>query len=147
MPTPIEQQIEQLNSNIERISNEIKPLAEQANTEVKNLGQISTETRAKVDELLTEQGALQARLATAEQLVAKLEQGGGGYVGPESMGEQITASEDFQAFATNPRGTFRMPVQAAITSDGASGGDLIVPDRVPGIQTPGLPRLTLRALS
>jgi HK97 family phage major capsid protein len=39
-----------------------------------------------------------------------------------------------------------MPVRAAITSGGASGGDLVVPQRIPGIVAPGLQRLTVRDL-
>lgn len=142
----MEKDIEVINASLEKIGDQLKAHAERAEKEIKANAKLSEETRASVDELLTQQGELQARLATAEQLVAKLEQGGGSPAGPQSIGAQITDSEDFQAFAANPRGTFRMPVQAAITSDGASGGDLIVPDRVPGIQTPGLRRLTIRDL-
>jgi len=130
---------EKLKAALDKISDQIKSQAEQAEKEIKAHAKLSEETRAAVDKLLTQQGELQARLQTAEQLVAKLETGGGAPARPLSMGEQVTASEDFQAFAQNPRGTFRMGVQAAIGSGSSSAGDLIVPDRVPGIVMPGLP--------
>lgn len=137
---------EKLKAALDKISDQIKSQAEQAEKEIKAHAKLSEETRAAVDKLLTQQGELQARLQTAEQLVAKLETGGGAPARPLSMGEQVTASEDFQAFAQNPRGTFRMGVQAAIGSGSSSAGDLIVPDRVPGIVMPGLRRLTIRDL-
>ncbi len=137
---------EKLKAALDKISDQIKSQAEQAEKEIKAHAKLSEETRAAVDKLLTQQGELQARLQTAEQMVAKLETGGGAPARPLSMGEQVTASEDFQAFAQNPRGTFRMSVNAAITEGAASGGDLIVPDRVPGIVMPGLRRLTIRDL-
>ena len=137
---------EKLKAALDKISDQIKSQAEQAEKEIKAHAKLSEETRAAVDKLLTQQGELQARLQTAEQLVAKLETGGGVPARPLSMGEQVTASEDFQAFAQNPRGTFRMGVNAAITEGAASAGDLIVPDRVPGIVMPGLRRLTIRDL-
>lgn len=148
MPAPIEQQIEQLNANIDRISNDVKPLAQKALDEVQKNGQITTETRASVDQLLTTQGELQARLSTAEQMLAKA-QNGGGAAQRESAGSQFVNSEEFKTFAQagaqrNMRYTAR--VNAAITSDGASAGDLIEPQRLPGIQMPGLRRLTVRDL-
>lgn len=137
---------EQIKAALDKISDQIKAQAEQAEKEIKTHARLSEETRAAVDKLLTQQGELQSRLASAEQLVARLDAGGGQPARPLSMGEQVVAAEEFQAFQQNPRGTFRMPVRAAITQDAASGGDLIVPDRVPGIIGPGLRRLTLRDL-
>ena len=133
---------------LDKISADVKAAGEKALAEAKNAGKLSEETRASVDKLLTEQGALQARLATAEQVVAKLESGGGsgGRERPQSLGEQVLASEEFQAWAQRPTGSFSMDVKAAITSAGGSAGDLIVPDRVPGIFAPGMRRLTIRDL-
>ncbi|AOV02760.1 phage major capsid protein [Delftia tsuruhatensis] len=144
---PIEKDIEQINTSLREVGEQIKAHAEKADKEIKAHAKLSEETRTKVDSLLTEQGTLRANLATAEQLLAKLANGGGGgHEQPQTMGMQVTDSEDFKAFAANPRGSFRMPVQAAITSGSGSAGDLIVPDRVPGIVAPGLRRLTIRDL-
>lgn len=144
----MEKEIKEINAALAKVSDQIKAHAELADKELKANAKLSEETRASVDKLLTTQGELMARLATAEQMVAKLETGaaGGGQAAAQSVGEQVTASEEYQAFATNPRGTFRMGVQAAIGSGGNSAGDLIVPDRVPGVVAPGLRRLTIRDL-
>lgn len=141
-----EQQIEQINASLSTVSDQLKSLADKADADMKVRGTLDAQLRADIDKTLTAQGELQARLATAEQLLAKVQNGGGAAAGPQSIGEQITESEDFQAFASNPRGTFRMPVQASVGSGASSAGDLIVPDRIPGIQAPMLRRLTVRDL-
>lgn len=141
-----EKDIEQINANLKEIGDQLKSHAERADKEIKAHQKLSEETRASVDKLLTQQGELQARLATAEQLLAKVQNGGGDAAGPRSVGEQITESDEFKAFAANPRGSFRMGVQAAITTGAGSAGDLVVPDRIPGIQAPALRRLTIRDL-
>lgn len=141
-----EQQIEEINASLKTVSDQLKAQAEQAQKDIKAHQQMTTETRAKVDELLTQQGELQARLATAEQLLAKVQNGGGTPNGPQSIGAMVTESEDFQAFAANPRGDFRMAVKASVGSGAGSAGDLILPDRLPGVQSPMLRRLTIRDL-
>ncbi len=141
-----EQQIEQINASLKTVGDQLKAMAEKADADMKARGALDAQLRADIDKTLTTQGELQARLATAEQLLAKVQNGGGAAVGPQSMGEQVTDSEDFQAFASNPRGTFRMPVQASVGSGSDSAGSLIEPDRQPGIQAPALRRLTIRDL-
>lgn len=142
----MEKDIEVINASLKEVGDQLKAHAERAEKEIKANAKLSEETRASVDKLLTQQGELQARLATAEQLVAKLENGGGTISGPQSLGEKISESEDFQAYAANPKGDFRMSVQASVGSGSSSAGDLIVPDRIPGIQAPALRRLTIRDL-
>lgn len=142
----MEKDIEAINASLKEVGDQLKSHAERAEKEIKANAKLSEETRASVDKLLTTQGELQARLATAEQLVAKLENGGGTMSGPQSLGEKISESEDFQAYAANPKGDFRMSVQASVGSGSSSAGDLIVPDRIPGIQAPALRRLTIRDL-
>lgn len=137
---------EQIKAALDKISDQIKAQADAAEKELKAHARLSEETRASVDKLLTQQGELQARLAAAEQLVASINQGGGMPAQSQSIGAQVVGSEEFEAFRQNPRGSFRMRVRAAITEGASSGGDLIVPDRVPGIVGPGLRRLTVRDL-
>lgn len=145
----MEDDIKQINASLKDVGDQLKAHAERAGKEIKANAKLSEETRASVDELLTAQGELQARLASAEQLVAKLEQGGGARASQETAGQQFVNSDDFKAFAEsgvqrNMRFTAR--VNAAITSDSASAGDMIEPQRVPGILMPGLRRLTVRDL-
>lgn len=136
---------EQIQQALDRISADIKQHAERADKEIRANARLSEETRASVDQLLTVQGELRARLAAAEQLVAATAQGGGQYR-PQSAGEQFIGSDDFAVWARRPTGSFSMEVHNAVLSGGDSAGDLIVPDRVPGVQMLPQRRLTIRDL-
>src|SRR5690606_34095402 len=107
----------------------------------------SEETRAKVDELLAKHTELQANLQAAEQRLASIDSKAIGHERPKSMGEQVLEHENELAeFIAGGKGSFRVKVNAAITSDQASAGDLVVPDRIPGIVRPGRRRLHIRDL-
>lgn len=142
----LEKDIETINASLKQVGDQIKSQAEQAQKDIKAHAQLSQETRAKVDELLTKQGDLQAHLQAAEQKLAKLENGGVGVAAERTIGQQFTENEEFQAWAQRPGARFSMGINAAIDSGTNSGGDLIVPDRVPGIVAAPLRRLTIRDL-
>jgi HK97 family phage major capsid protein len=137
---------EGIQAELKRIGDEVKSYAEKADKEIRAHSQLSEETRASVDKLLTEQGELRARLQQAEQTVAKMEQGGGDNARPRSMGEQLVSADGFEAFRQSPGAKFRTGVSASITSDPASAGDLIVPQRIPGIIAPPPTALHIRDL-
>lgn len=144
---------ENIQAELTRIGNEVKAAGEKALTEAKNAGQLSTETKAKVDELLLKQGELQATLQHTQQALAKLEaNGAGGDVQHQSYGQQFVGSEEYKAFAAKamPRGRVDMSFKAAITTlttdaDG-SAGDAVRSTRVPGILALPNRRMTVRDL-
>jgi len=142
-----EDDIKNINASLKQVSDQLKAQAETADKEIKAHTKLSEETKAKVDELLTKQGELQANLQNAEQKLAMLETSGlGGIEAPKSMGEQFIESEGFQSWAQRPSGSFGMDVKNVITEGDSSAGDLIVPQRVPGIKTNPLRRMTIRDL-
>lgn len=142
-----ERDIESINASLKQVGEQLKAYNDQAQQDIKAHAKLSEETRAKVDELLTRQGELSANLQSAEQKLAQIEQGGGNGRGQaQSMGEQFTANEEFQAWAQRPGTRFSLDVKNTITSGGTSAGDLIVPDRVPGIFASPLRALTIRDL-
>lgn len=146
------QEIEQINASLKAVSDQLKAHAERAEKEIKASAKLSEETRASVDKMLTVQGELQARLQAAEQLVAKMEQGGGREDAPLSLGRQFVAGENFKAFAgqTSPRGRVDMTVNAAITSittdTAGAAGDLVEKTRLPGVVALPQRRMTVRDL-
>lgn len=146
------QEIEQINSSLKAVSDQLKAHAERAEKEIKASAKLSEETRASVDKMLTVQGELQARLQAAEQLVAKMEQGGGRDDAPMSLGRQFVTGENFKAFAgqTSPRGRVDMTVNAAITSlttdTAGAAGDLVEKTRLPGVVALPKRRMTVRDL-
>ncbi|HCI2855683.1 TPA: phage major capsid protein [Pseudomonas aeruginosa] len=149
MPTAIEQEYQQVQADLKKVGDDLRTYAEQSEKELKAHSKLSEETKASVDKLLVSQGELQARLQAAEQLMAKLEKGGGRIVAPESMGETFIAAEGYDAWAARAaggaKGSFTVPVKAAITSLTGSAGDLIQPQRV-GMILPTQQRLFVRDL-
>lgn len=149
MPTAIEQEYQQVQADLKKVGDDLRTYAERSEKELKAHSKLSEETKASVDKLLVSQGELQARLQAAEQLMAKLEKGGGLIVAPESMGETFIAAEGYDAWAARAaggaKGSFTVPVKAAITSRTGSAGDLIQPQRV-GMVLPTQQRLFVRDL-
>jgi len=145
----IDTDIQSINASLTAVGDQLKAQATQAS---KN-AELSTETRAKVDELLLKQGELQANLQNAEQKLASIEaNGAGGDVQHQTFGQQFVGNDKWKAFAaeTTPRGRVDMTFQAAITSittdtDGAAG-DLVERTRVPGIIAPPDRRMTVADL-
>ena len=145
----LETDIQSITASLKTVGDDLKA---HASTAAKN-AELGAETRAKVDELLSTQGALQADLQHAQQALAKLEaNGAGGDVQHQTFGQQFTNSEQYKAFTANttPRGRVDMTFKAAITSvttdtDGAAG-DLVQTTRLPGIIAPPDRRMTVRDL-
>jgi HK97 family phage major capsid protein len=143
-----EQQIVEINASLKTIGDQLKSHAEQADKDIKAHAKLSEETRASVDKLLTEQGSLHARLQTAEQLLATLKDGGRAAHEAQTVGAQLIEDDGFKAWAgkASQGASFTMGVKAVITSDPASGGSLIVPQRIPGVVATPQQRLTIRDL-
>ncbi|AHC75487.1 phage major capsid protein [Pseudomonas aeruginosa] len=145
----LEQEYKQVQADLKKVGDDLRTYAEQSEKELKVHSKLSEETKASVDKLLVSQGELQARLQAAEQLMAKLEKGGGRIITPESMGETFVAAEGYDAWAARAaggaKGSFTVPVKAAITSLTGSAGDLIQPQRV-GMVLPTQQRLFVRDL-
>jgi HK97 family phage major capsid protein len=133
---------EKIQAELTRISDQVKAFAEKAMKEIGANGTMSAETRASVDKVLVQQGELQGRLATAEQILAKYQVSGGDAAKPQSWGQQFVQSEGFEAFAAKASRGARF--NAAVTE--SANGDLVLPSRVPGMIGPGLRRLTVRDL-
>ncbi|MGL4712171.1 MAG: phage major capsid protein [Shewanella sp.] len=147
MPNPnFEKQVEELGANLTKIGDQIKSAAEETNKQIKASGEMHAETRDKVDKLLLEQGALQARLQEAEQKLLK---------GPQSqqeereqsIGERVATDKEMEGVNSSFRGTRRVQMpRSAITSATGSGGALVRPDRMAGIIGGPERRLTIRDL-
>jgi HK97 family phage major capsid protein len=145
----IEQEYKQVQADLKKVGDELRTYAEQSQTEIKKHSKMSEEVKSSVDGLLVKQGELNARLLASEQLIAKLEGDfSKGPAQPRSIGEQVVAHEDFLTYAKRGKGDVSFEVKAAanITSDNASNGDIVRPDRVPGIFQLPNQRLTIRDL-
>lgn len=162
----IEAQYNKTQANLKQIGDDLKRYAEQSEKDVKAHRDMSQETKAEVDKLLTAQGSLQelstdlkARLESAEQTMASLQDSvvAGGNGRAQTAGQLLAAhieeNAEVQAFLSSPakgqtvsmsvpRGAF----QAALTDSSGGGSSLTYPadnlGLVPALQR----RLTIRDL-
>ena len=129
---------------------QVKALAEEALGKAQKGEDLSAATKQLADEALVGMNEAKARLDELEQKIAR--KGADDETRPRSIGEQVLAADEMKAFLASraSRGRASVEVKAIITSMTTdamgSAGDLIVPDRLPGILAPGQRRLTVRDL-
>lgn len=135
-----------LAADLKKAADEVKKIAETTNTEIKNLGEATAETKLKADEALSKHTEISDRLTEIEQKMVR------GAEKPErrkSIGQMVSADEGIKALMANKRGTVSVEVKAiisALTTDAnGSAGDLIDPDRR-GLIAPAVRRFTIRDL-
>lgn len=145
----IEAEYKKVRADLKEVNDSLKTYAEQSQRELKTHAALSEETKAKVDQLLIQQGELKAQLQAAEQVIAKIEAGGGEAGREKTLGEQVIENEAIKAFNPGMQGQVSIKVgsiHAAITTGDSSAGPLIQPQRLPGILMPPQQRLFLRDL-
>jgi len=143
----MEKELEELGRQLKTAADEVKKTSETANAEIKNLGKLTEETKKTADETLIKHNEMAERMTELEQKLAKRSSE------PtlrKSLGEQVTESDDIKSMLARGKGRASFACKAiisALTTDAdGSAGDLIVPQRIPGVF--GLPerRMTVRDL-
>lgn len=135
--------------DLKKAADQVKEQAEKTNAELKNLGKVTEDTKKAADEALVKHGELSARMTALEQ---KMVRQPGEPEKQKTIGQTVTDHEDFKAFAAKrvSKGSVSIPVKAiisALTTDAnGSAGDLIVPQRQPGIIAPPPRKMTIRDL-
>lgn len=147
-PAVDEKALVELAVKLKDAADEVKKSAETTATELKNLGAVTAETKKVADEALVKHGELNQRFTEIEQKLARRSEG---TEQRKSIGQMVIEHEDLKSFIKQGgKGRVSIAVKAiisALTTDAdGSAGDLIVPQRQPGII--GLPqrRLTMRDL-
>lgn len=139
-----------LAADLKRAADDVKKTAELTNVELKNLGDVTNTTKIAADQAVMKHTELSARMDSLEQRVIRRGSDDGEPQRVKSLGEQVTDSEDIKALMSAGRGKASVRVKAiisALTTDAnGSAGDLIVPQRRPGILEPVTRRLTVRDL-
>lgn len=146
-----EQTQEIVSAELKRIGDQVKEFGEKAIKEAKSAGDMSAETKGKVDELLVKQGELQARLQEAEQKLDR--RGAEGEQEHKTAGSEFVNSDAYKAYIAeaNFKKSFNFATKAvtsitsATTGTGA-GGAAIAPDRLAGIVAAPNRRMTVRDL-
>jgi len=149
-PKTAEQLAGEVKAAFDAKHDQVKALAEEALGKAQKGEDLSAATKQLADEALVGMNEAKARLDELEQKIAR--KGADDETRPRSIGEQVLAADEMKAFLASraSRGRASVEVKAIITSlttDAmGSAGDLIVPDRLPGILAPGQRRLTVRDL-
>lgn len=143
-----EPDIRNLSAQLKAATDEVKGFAEKSNTELKRLGTVTDDTKKAADEALVKFNELSARMTEVEQ---KSDRRAEPAPGLKSMGQQVAESAELSEFVkSGGKGRVNIAVKAvisALTTDAnGSAGDLIVPQRQPGIITPNQRRMTIRDL-
>lgn len=145
-------ELKQLAIDLQKAIGDMKKTAEEANAEMKNLGKVTDETKQKADEAIVKHTEVGDRIDALEQKLAR--RGGSDKPERKSLGQEFTDNEEVQAFLkaaqSGHKGSVSVNVKAIISSlttdANGSAGDLIVPQRLPGIIAPPQRRLTMRDL-
>ncbi len=134
--------LEEISSKVEGIADELLKWKEQADSEIKAHGEASAKTAEKIEELEKKLDEMNVRVerdaVPAPGEDKKI---------PGDIGQQFVESKAYKDMLE--RGNFesdRFEVKEIISEAAASGGDLIVPQRVPGIITEPEQPLTIRNL-
>src|SRR5690606_17182229 len=122
-----EQTQEVVTAELKRIGDQVKEFGEKALKEAKTAGEMSAETKGKVDELLVKQGELQARLQEAEQKLDR--RGASNEDEHKSAGAEFVNSDAYKAYVEegNFKKSFNFATKAvtaitsATTGTGAAG--------------------------
>lgn len=134
-----EELLADVKAELSRIGDQVKRVAEDAMKEAKNAGEISAQTKAKADELLIAQTALNKKHTDLEDKLHALQdrnrdleqslQARNPLPAPVlSEGAQVVNSEDYKSFIERgARGQARFVVKNTITSGAGSAGALITP--------------------
>lgn len=145
--------LKKVSAKLEEVSGTFSQKAEDALREAKISGQLSAQTKEAVDKIATEFNALneanktlKASLGELEQHVAQMPVHNAAKV-IETVGHQVVSSEALKAFTASVEGNKRLsiPVNAALLSVNIPG-QIVAPDRLPGIDAQPKQRLFIRDL-
>lgn len=159
-PGEVEKLLNQVKSELERISGDVKRTAEDALKQSKDNGTLSAEIKQKSDELISTVGQLGGAQTKLTQKLEELETRNrdieqkiadtlrqGQKDASKTAGQVISTHDDLKQYVTRgAKGSVVIGVNQAITSLSTSAGGLITTQRDPEIVALARRRLTVRAL-
>ena len=145
--------LKKVTASIEEATGKFNAKAEEALKEAQKNGKLSAETKETVDKMASELNALKeaektlkASMGELEQHVAQMPLANAKQV-VESVGQQVISAEALKTFAASVAASQRIsiPVKAALLTANVPG-NIVAPDRLPGIDTAPKHRLFIRDL-
>lgn len=145
--------LKKVTASIEEATGKFNAKAEEAVKEAQKSGKLSEETKAAVDKMAYEFNALREAEKTLKAAMGELEQHvaqmplANAKQAVESIGQQVISAEALKTFAASVEGNKRVsvPVKAAMISTDVPG-NIVAPDRLPGIDVSPKQRLFIRDL-
>lgn len=135
-PTELAREFRGVKTSLEKQHREVQEWVEKAGASIKATGQIADEVKAGLEASSKKGEELAAKFAEVEQLVAKFTSNDNGRrQAQKSLGEQVIEDEKVKSFIENGGGKVRFAVKSVTSETSGTGGagDLIVPQRRPGI--------------
>jgi HK97 family phage major capsid protein len=135
-------ELKNLSADLKKATDEVKTFAEKAQIEIKNLGDVTKETKVSADKALTDMNGISARLTEIEQKMAR--RGSDDRVQLKSLGELVVASDQVKTLMEQKNGQARVTIEMKDITSGpglwGSGqsptSSLIIPDRQPMVPPP-----------
>ena len=143
MADNLETELKTLSVALKDATDEVKKQAEITNTEIKNLGAVTTETKENADKALLQMNTIDSRLTDIEQKMSR--RGADEPTEVKSLGQQVVENEEVKAaLAQGDRFKGKINVELkSITSASTSGTSattgLVVADRQGFLQLPNRP--------
>ena len=139
-----------LKHDLKEQHDEVRTWTQKAAESIEKTGKIADEVKAGLEEASKKGEALAAKFGELEQLVAKLSANENSGPRARSLGKEVTEDEKFQAWLKDggDKSRIRVGVKAitSLTSGDGAAGDLIVPQRQPGIMRQPDRQMTIRNL-
>lgn len=133
-------ELKELDGKILAKFGEIEKNTEQANGELKSIGEVQAETKAKMEAFAKQYDELYDRLQAVEQKGVKMSDAGQTY----DLGAEFCKSDTFLAMKEGRQGRARMEVKTAIINATGQNQPLVAADRLGGIATTPNRVLTIR---
>lgn len=135
-PTEVVREWRGVKTSLEKQHSDIQDWVKKAAESIKATGELSAEVKAGLEKSSKAGEELAVKFAELEQMVSKLAANSNrGPQAQKSLGQQVTEDEKVKAFLEQGGGKVRFGVKAITSATSGSGGagDLIVPQRNPGI--------------
>jgi HK97 family phage major capsid protein len=135
-------ELKDLAAGLKKATDDVKGWAEKAQTEMKNLGTMTEETKASADKALTTMNELSGRIGEIEQKMAR--RPGPAADMPKTLGQMVLEGPEIKALLERKNGQGRITVELKDIISGPptwGGGvsqstSLTIPDRQPIVQPP-----------
>lgn len=146
-----EQELKALGQSLKTVTDEVKRFADQTQTEVKNFGKLSEETKANVEKAVTDMNGLKAQVDAIEQKLAR--RGSAGVTEFKTLGASVADHDEFKALMARKRGiaSAKFETKAILSATGTWGAgtstsnSLVVADRQAMVPLP-MRQMTIRQL-